>query len=242
MREGKYLKAALVILVGLAFSVSAMAAVDKTVLVTANATIGPVTSMSITPATITYATVDADAYPTTPADQKVTITYGSNYNPWKIAVYTNNTQVPDYSAGPPIVGKYAKGGLATADGLYVVPCKWFAKNPASSTTAPLATALGAYNFVKDKRDEDDPLTSYEEDWARSFAGGYANIAYGNPGGGVCVDPANTTPGPTQYQGDDVDGSIAVYIAGLFGTGGVTPAVPASAGVYSSAISFDLYHE
>jgi len=246
----RILRATLAVVTLIAFNTNAFA-VDKTVSVSATATIGGVTSMGISPTSIVYGTTNADAYPTTPADQKVVITYSSNYDPWKIAIYTNNVDVPNKTGDTTGFGRYSKGGLASIpedhDGnggtpdisTKVVACKWFAKDPASGTSVPAATALGAYNFIKDKRDEDDPATGgTDESWAAGFADGYANIAYGNAGGGVCVDPSN---GPS-YQGDAIDGQVAVYIAGLFGTGGVTPAVPAAAGDYASSFYFDLYHE
>jgi hypothetical protein len=218
------------------FATCAFAAVtvDKTASVSASASIGGTTSLSALPNSISFTTTNADAF----ADNKITLTYVSNYNPWKIAIYTNNTQVPNYGQTN---GRYAKGGLATTTGLNVVACKWVAKDPAS--TAPAIGTIGSYNFIKDKRDEDDPDTaasgtmSNNESWSGSFAEGYANIAYGNSTSGVCVDPTKTN-----YNGDPVNGSIAVYVAGLFGTGGVTPAVPAAAGEYSASVGFDLYHE
>ena len=250
--KNRILKATLAILMVIAFGANASAVtVDKTASVSATADIGGVTTMSILPTSIVYGTTSVDAYPTDPTDQKVVITYTSNYDPWKIAISTNNLSVPTKGGGDPTgVGRYAKGGLASTPvdhddntgtpdvSLLVIAGKWFAKDPASGTTLPLATALGAYNFIKDKRDEDDPdTTPADESWATAFADGYANIAYGNAGGGVCVDPTKT-----DYEGDPVDGSIAVYMAGLFGTGGVTPAVPASAGNYSTSFIFELYHE
>ena len=61
------------------------------------------------------------------------------------------------------------------------------------------------------------------------------------GGGVCVDPTNSTAGPNQYRGDAISGTVAVYVAGLFATSGMATAIPASAGDYSGTIYFDLYH-
>ncbi len=248
--KNRIFKGALAILMVVAFASNAFA-IDQSVSVSATASIGGVTSMSVLPTSIVYGTTNIDAYPTTPADNKVVVTYASNYNPWKISIATNNTQVPDHLVEGDD-GRYSKGGLATVDGLQVIPNRWFAKNPTSGTTVPAATALGAYNFVKDKRDQDDPATvdnpgtpdivENNESWAAAFADGYANIAYGNAGGGVCIDPANTTAGPTQYQGDAVDGAIAVYLAGYFGTMAATPPIPATAGDYTTSYIFDLYHE
>lgn len=220
----------------LALGVTAEAAptIDETASVSATATIAGTTSLSISPASIVFGTTNVNAFPTTPADGKVTITYTSNYNPWKIAIYTDNTQVPMKADG----GRYQKAGLATADGANVVACKWVAKDPASP--APDISTIGGYNFVKDKRDEDDPATvddpllpgiQNDESWITSFAQGYPNIAYGGAGYGTCVDP--TLP---DYTGDSVNGEIVVYIASLFGT------YPGGAGEYSTNFSFDLYHE
>lgn len=209
------------------------AVTDRTVSVTATASVAGATSMSISPTSAVYSTTTADAFATVPTGGKITITYASNYNPWKMAISTNNTQVPNAGSTD---GRYAKGGLATTNGKNVVACKWVAQAPA--TAAPAVPTAATYNFVKDKRDQDDPATPTDnESWASSFAEGYANIAYGGTTGGVCVNP--TKPG---NNGDAVTGSIALYVAGMFGTGGVTPAVPAAAGSYSSAITIELYHE
>lgn len=231
----KYGVLLIAVILAVTFSVEAYAAADKTASVSASVTIAGSTSMSASPGSITFGTFNVDAFPTTPADKKIVITYSTNYNPWKIAIYTNNTQVKLVAAG----GKYSKGGLATADGASIVPCKWVAKVGTNTVVPTVPTFTSAHNFIKDLRDEDDPSTAaYDESWADAYAAGYANIAYGSgPGSkGVCVDPTNSAVGPTQYQGDEVDGSIAVYVAGLFGTGSV------GAGTYNSNILFDLYHE
>ena len=226
------------IVLAMVLCVNAEAAVDKTASVSASVTITGATSMSVAPSSITFGSYSADAFPTDPADGKIVITYNTNYSPWKIAVYTNNTQVPSYN---PVdkTGLYAKGGLATASGSSVIPCKWVAKVGSNTVTPTVPSFTSKHNFIKDKRDEDDPATTaYDESWAVALAGGYPNIAYGGgPGAkGFCVDPTNDAVGPTQYQGDVVNGSIAVYVASLFGTGS------AGAGSYSSNIYFDLYHE
>lgn len=228
----KYIVLIGMLLVFAVTAVSANAAIDQTKSVTFTATIIGSTSMSISPATAEFGDTGVDAFPTTPGDAKIVITYNSNYSPWKIAIYTDNTQVPDYGETD---GRYSKGGLATADGKQVIPCKWVAKIGSNTTVPTVPSFTSAHNFLKDKSDQDDPLTTaYDESWATAFGAGYANIAYGaGPGpSGFCVDPTVGDP----YQGDAVNGSIAVYVAGLFGTGANT------AGIYSSNIYFDLYHE
>ena len=248
-REGNTMKKLVLMATALAIAIcfivvaKADAATDKTVSVTASATIIGVTSLTADATAFTYGTTGSDAFPTIPTSKRVVLTYGSNYNPWKIDIYTNNTQIPLQAATN---GMYAKGGLVSGSGPYsTVPLKWVAKAPASA--APVAATINfqtSYNFVKDIRDEDDPGTAVDnESWSVAFAGGYPNVAWGPVvgGGGVCVDPTNTTPGPNQYKGEAISGSVAVYVAGLFGTGGVTPASPASAGSYSGTIYFDLYH-
>lgn len=180
----------------------------------------------------------------------------SNYNPWKLCIYTNNTQVPLSSA---TYGRYSKGGLAGAPvsgvSRNVVPCKWVAVK-ALNTTIPAATNLAPYNFMKDVRDEDDPATTAaNESWAAAFADGYANVAYGSPDGGYCVDASDafTTDGDGKYVGDRLDYFandpindymyMWIMIAGLFGTSGdYSKPVPASAGAYASTIYVELYHE
>ncbi len=250
----KYSLAILILVsVVLCFAVTAQATTDKTVSVTASASITGATSLSVDASALTYGATNADAFPTIPVSKGVVLTYASNYNPWKIDVYTNNTQILNKTLTPPgadstVYGMYAKGGLVSgsAPGPFnIVPLKWVAKNPAS--VAPLASAtdwqgLHSPNFVKDKRDQDDPATTgvgKDESWTVGFADGYPNVAWGPVPGhsGVCVDPTVGDP----FKGDTIDGTVAVYIAGLFATGGVSPAVPASAGDYSGTIYFDLYH-
>lgn len=223
----KILRTTLAIVMVLTFGVNANAAVpgsDVTAGLSASATVGAVTTLSILPTSITYTTVDANTFPTAGG---VTVTYASNYDPWKIAIYTDNTGVPDY--GLPN-GRYAKGGLAKSDGSSVVPMKWICQDDA--TAAPAIGTIGGYNYVKDLNDEDDPGTGDLEDWNSAFADGYANIAYGGTGYGWCIDPTAGAP----YTGDAADGTIAVYIAALFGDASPTP------GSYSATVTFDLYHE
>ena len=161
---------ALIIIVAAVFSftIAAYATTDKTVSVTASASITGTTSLSADATAFTYGTTNADALPTSPASQRVVLTYTSNYNPWKIDVYTNNTQVHTV-ASDATNGQYAKGGLVagSAAPYAIVPMKWIAKNPSSAT--PNLSAINfvtAYNFVKDIRDEDDPAT----DWPRRVMG------------------------------------------------------------------------
>jgi hypothetical protein len=226
------------------FAVTAHAVTDRTVSVTASASIAGSTSLSRDVTSLTYGTTNADAFPTLPADSgKITLTYTSNYNPWKIMVYTDNTQIP---LKADTNGRYAKGGLVAGSGPYnVTPLKWITKNPASAApVVPAGDWTTKYNFVLDKRDEDDPDTAaYDESWGYGYANGYPNIAWGpvTGGGGVCVDPTNTAAGPNRYRGEAINGSVAVYIAGMFLTGGTTTGTPASAGDYSGTIYFDLYH-
>lgn len=220
-------------------SVSADAApvTDQTKSVSATGTIGGVTSLSVAPTSITYGTTSANAYPTNPANNKIVITYSSNYNPWKMMVYTNNMNVPLSTATD---GRYAKGGLATTDGKAVVPVKWVAKKGDNTAVPALPTAT-TYNFVKDKRDEDDPATgTADESWAAAMAGGYPNVAYGGPSGGFCVDPTV----PTTYQGDAVTSTtgVALYLAAGWSTSFMSPAAPAGAGTYSTNFVIELYHE
>lgn len=228
----------------LAFGVNAHAIPpDDTVWVSASATVKEAADItSIAPDTISYTTVNANSFPD---EGKVVITYTSNYDPWKLRIYTNNTQVPMQAAG----GKYQKGGLATADGKNVAACKWVCQDDA--TAAPNIATIGSYNFIKDLRDEDDPVTPFNdggtpgdpsddtgqnESWDYCVLIGYPNIAFGCPGFDPkyswCVDPSKPEP----YHGENADGTSAVYIAGMFGT------YPPAAGVYSSKIYFDLYHE
>lgn len=234
------------------FYTSAEAATtDKTVSVTASGSITGATALSVTPASITFGTTSVDAYPTIPADSKIKITYSSNYNPWKMRIYTNNTQVALYDPVTKL-GMIAKGGLATAAGKAVVPCKWVAKVGTSASVPTLAVYKAGSNYVKDLRDQDDPATvddpavpgvQNDESWATSDAQGYTNIAYGGPGGGYCIDPLNQLVGH-ENEGDAITPTtgVAIYIIGLWGTSGATPAIPAGAGSYSAAFGFDLFHE
>lgn len=226
------------------FTVTAQAGTDKTVSVTASASITGTTSLTADATAFTYGTTNVDALPTAPASKRVVLTYASNYNPWKIDIYTNNTQIPTKTANP-LNGSYSKGGLVTGSAApyTTVPFKWITKHPSSAAPDPATiNFVTSYNFVKDMRDEDDPATAGgDESWATSFAQGYANIAWGAGSTGVCVDPTNTTPGNNQYKGDAISGTVAVYVAALFKTGGVSPNVAASAGTYGTTIYFDLYH-
>ena len=246
VKEMKTLRALMSIALIVMFGVTqvAYAVTDSVVSVIASATITGSTSLSLDVSTLTYGNTSADAFPTVPATGKVEITYSSNYSAWKLMTYTDNTVVANYSDnGTPTdptddTGRYAKGGLATATGSAVVACKWICQD--NATAAPAIGTIGAYNFIKDLRDEDDPATALPQDesWAAGLAGGYPNIAFGGPGYGFCVDPSVGSP----YTGDAADGTISLYIAGLFGTGGVTPAAPAAAGSYSSSIYVELLHE
>src|SRR3989338_3467394 len=110
---------ALVLSIG---AIADAAVIDRTASVTATLTISGSTSLSVTPASIAYGTAAADTYPTTPADKKVVLSYTSNFNPWKIAIYTNNTSVPNNGLPG---GKYQKGGLVAgiAPSQTLVACK-----------------------------------------------------------------------------------------------------------------------
>ncbi len=121
------------------------------------------TTFSIDQTDIGFSDPTADSF----ATNRVLITYTSNYNPWKIAISTNNTQVLNYddkgtTTKADDTGRYAKGGLAASNGLNVVACKWVCQDDA--TDAPSIANINSggkddtgYNFIKDVRDEDDPL-------------------------------------------------------------------------------------
>ncbi|MDD5423441.1 MAG: hypothetical protein PHT32_08535, partial [Candidatus Omnitrophica bacterium] len=84
------------VLMALAFVVSATVAeaaitVDRTATVTASGALAGSTSLSADVASISYGTNTTDRFATAP---KIKLTYTSNYNPWKIMVSTNNTQIP----------------------------------------------------------------------------------------------------------------------------------------------------
>ena len=220
----KKLIAVLAVMAVLAFASNAMAAVDMTQYITATATVGGVTTLTLTPATLVYGNTSANAWPTTPADNKIQLSYASNFDPWKIRIYTDNTNVPLFADG----GPYSKGGLAKTDGLKVIPFKWIAQ--AGGTTAPLISTIGGYNYVKDMNDEDDPGQTGDQGWSETD--GYPNIAYGGAGYAYCIDPTNAP----SYQGDAITGSVDLFLGCLFGD--VTPV----AGSYSSKVYFDLMHE
>ena len=234
----------------LALGINAQASVeDVSKFVTATGTVGSVTTMDLDQSSIDFGTATGDTFPVTPANKKIVITYSSNHDPWRIAIHTYNTNVKNFADG----GRYAKGGLATADGEHVVACKWVCQDNATAVPNIADINVGGeedtgYNFVKDTRDENDPATPDNESWASAFADAYADIAYGAPGNASpyswCVDPTvyYAVNDPRNYKGDPADGSIAVYVACLFGTNGMTPPVPAAAGSYSAKIYFMLYHE
>lgn len=253
----------IIILIAALCWISAEAAVtDDTVSVSASGSVtGSADITNVTPTTISYGTnATTDRFPADPADGKIVITYHSNYNPWKIMVYTNNTQVNDYNSTTK-KGRYSKGGLVSGvgDDALIVPCKWVARDPVLAAPAvpsyPASPTDPYYNFVKDKRDQDDPsddnpLTPEVENdssWSAAFADGYSNVAYGTSSGGFCVNPLNTTSGH-EYEGDPINGSVALYIAAGFGTSYATdssgnPApIPAAAGSYGTNFIIELYHE
>jgi len=257
-RYGKYVVLIAVVCIAIACA-EVQAAPDQTRFVTATGTVQGSTSLSVLPASIAYGTKSVDSYATTPT---ITVTYTSNYNPWKIAIWTNNLTVPGWDYVDTSVSRYAKGGLVSpavdhdnnagtsAVSLNVVPCKWAAKKSSAGGITPpnpaTAGSMDKYNFVVDKRDENDPLTTWKEAWADSFADGYADIAFGDQtGAGYVVDP-NVKPLPANTQ-VVINGSLEVFIAGMFGTmGGIvgTPNPPknAPAGPCSTTFGFDLYHE
>ena len=112
--------------------------IDQTQSVSATATVTGSTSLSADVSSIAYGTSSTDKYPTTPANSKIKLTYSSNYNPWKIMVATNNTQIP---LGGTTNGLYAKGGLVTGSGPYnVVACKWVTKIGTNTTVPSIPTA------------------------------------------------------------------------------------------------------
>lgn len=231
--------------------IDAYAVVDKSVNITASGTIAGVTSLSVSNTTVTYGTTTADSFPTIPSTKAVNITYSSNYNGWTMRLYTNNSQVPVNGTmyGSTNIGRYAKGGLATAaiapsGRVDIVPCKWITKAGTNATAPAVPTAASAHNFVKDVRDEDDPTTSADnESWSSALDAGYPNIAFGGPGGGWCVDPTNTNA-TTKYKGDAISPStgIKLYVAAGWRTSFMSPSEPAGAGSYSTKFFVDLVHE
>ncbi|MFA6320700.1 MAG: hypothetical protein WCY36_02445 [Candidatus Omnitrophota bacterium] len=226
VNEMKKIAIVLVVMFGVALCASqafAYTTPDKSTSVSATASVGAVTSLSATPGSVSFSDTAADSF----ASSKVTLTYKSNYNPWKLAIYTNNTGIKTFANG----GPYQKSGLT--DGTNLVPLKWVAKNPSSS--APSISTIGSYNFIKDKNDEDDPSTTSDDSWAGAVSSSatYAAIAYGTASSGTCIDPTAVS---NSYNGDSVSGTIDVYVAALFGT------YPAPVGSYSTTIGFDLYHE
>lgn len=242
--------------------IDAYAVVDKSVNITASGTIAGVTSLSVSNTTVTYGTTTADSFPTIPSTKAVNITYSSNYNGWTMRLYTNNSQVPVNGTmyGSTNIGRYAKGGLATAaiapsGRVDIVPCKWIAKAGTNATVPPVpnwnpTNTTSKYSYVKDVRDEDDPTTvpngtmSNNESWGAALADGYPNIAFGGPGGGWCVDPTNTNES-TKYKGDVINSTtgIKLYIAAGWGSSfDEKGPVPCGAGSYSTKFLIDLVHE
>jgi len=225
----KIFKATLAIMMVVAFSANAMALdYDEGAEVTASATVGGITTLSVTGGPLVYGTTDVNAFPTSPADGKLVVNYSSNHANWLLQIATKNTDLQDIDSSV-----YQRGGMVqvSADpSTVVIPCKWVAK--AGGSTLPDIGTIDAYNYIKDVTDADIPdTTTINESWTEAHAAGYANIAYGNADGGFCVDPT-----AADTQGDAIDGTIDLYIATLFGD------VPPAAGDYTMKVAIDLVHE
>lgn len=184
--------------------------------------------------------------------------YVSNETLWKVCIYTDNTDA-DATAFP-----YQKAGLLNEAKTDRIPLYWCAYD---GTTTPANLTLDAngvpevrttsaafgsvsitdWAVMKDRNDLDIPeSTTDNESWATAFAEGYCDIMYGSPA------YSNLNPFPYfdapnagtegTYNSDPAlstlhrpaTSPVVVYIGG--GTGF------ASAGVYTSTIYFDLYHE
>ena len=209
---------------------TSLAVVDETGSVTATATLGASTSLSVQAKKISdNGTVSGINFGSLPggtgnklAPHYVEVQVASNYGAWELEVYTDNfTTQPDTD-----IWGYQYGGMKGATDGNRVAIAWQAYRATTGVSDP-PVALTGWTYLKDKKDVDIPATTPDESWANAHSDGYTNIAYGGPDYVMVVEPGST--------GElDSDNTLVVYLGGLFGS--------AASDSYSTVIGFDLYHE
>ena len=169
------------------------------------------------------------------APQYVRVVHDDNSLAWEIKIYTDNfgTEPSTTTWG------YQYGGMIGLVPGARLPMGWHARVDNSLASAfaagdPAADPSEGWNFVKDKRDKDDPTTTgpdEDESWLGTTGdAAYANVAFGGPGYQNVVNPQDTV----DYSDPDTDKTFVVEVEGLFGS--------ATADTYSTTISFDLVHQ
>jgi len=208
---------------------TSLAAVDRTGSVTATATVGASTLLTVQAKRISdngaVASIDFGSLPggtgNKLAPQYLEVNVTSNYGAWELEVYTNNfTATPSTTTWG-----YQYGGMKGTTAGNRAPMAWQAYRSISTVTDPPAS-LSGWTYLKDKRDINPPGET-KMSWAAAHADGYTNIAYGGPDHMNVVEPGTTGV-------LDTDNKLMVYLGGLFGS--------APADSYGTTVGFDLYHE
>jgi hypothetical protein len=209
---------------------TSLAVVDETGSVSATATLGASTSLSVQAKRIsdngTVSGIDFGSLPggtgNKSAPHYVEVQVASNYGAWELEMYTDNFTVqPDTTTWG-----FQYGGMKGSTDGNRTGMVWQAYRGTTAVSDP-PVALTGWTYLKDKKDVDIPGTPDNESWATAHNDGYTNIAYGGPDYVMVVEPGST--------GElDSDNTLAVYLGGLFGS--------AASDSYSTVIGLDLYHE
>ncbi|HUW23456.1 MAG TPA: hypothetical protein VMW39_05445 [bacterium] len=209
---------------------TSLAVLDETGTVSATATLGASTSLSVQAKRISddgdVTSVDFGSLPGGTGNKLalryVEVQVASNYGAWELEMYTANFTVqPDTTTWG-----FQYGGMKGSTAGNRTGMVWQAYRATTSVSDP-PVALTGWTYLKDKKDVDIPGTGPDESWATAHNDGYTNIAYGGPDYMNVVEPV-TTGVP------DTDKKLMVYLGGLFGS--------AASDSYSTGIVFDLYHE
>jgi len=210
--------------------------------VPASATLGAVNTLSVeavnyggsATTAIAFGSVSPAAGFLTPP-QYIKVVHDDNSLAWEIKIYTNN-----FATEPSITTwGYQYGGMIGLVPGARLSMGWHARVDNSLASAfaaddPAADPSEGWNFVKDKRDKDDPATTgpdEDESWLGTTGdAAYANVAFGGPGYQNVVNPEDTV----DYSDPDTDKTFVVEVEGCFGV--------ATADTYSTTISFDLVHQ
>jgi len=231
-RKAIWLVGVLTLVLVLAGVGTSLAVVDRTGSVSATATVGASTLLSVQAKRISdngnVGSIDfgsiAGGTGNKLAPQYVEVNVTSNYGAWELEVYTNNFA----TAPSTTTWGYQYGGMKGSVAGNRAPMVWQAYRVTTAVSDPPA-ALTGWTYLKDKKDLDIPVTPppADESWTKAHTDGYTNIAYGGPDYMNVVEPG-TTGVP------DTDNKLMVYLGGIFGS--------APADSYSTTIGIDLYHE
>ena len=140
--------------------------------------------------TITYATiVGHPAAWSTLADQYIQISVDDNAPSWRLRSFTNN--FVGISSVPTNVWGYAYGGLKGDVNGAKAAVAWRNNSTILSTgptTGNPQTGTNGWTFIKDMRDEDDPIAVGDQSFVAADLAGYTNIAFGAPSYTRMVNP------------------------------------------------------